>query len=478
MWYFLLGLYIVWVIGACATLLMNRRSPTATLWWLFAFIAFPIVSGVYYLVFGPRRLQRRRVRYKIARGLLANDVAEYLRTSCGATPQRLGADAAGLAEVGQRLGQEMPTFATQVILLDEGDRYLEALEDAITRSRHHVHLEYYIWEADDVGQHFRDLLVAARKRGVRVRVLFDDVGSPDVDDRFWAPLREAGGEVLPFNPVRFTRASIHFANFRTHRKIVVCDGGTGLLGGMNLHSPASATRSGKNAWRDAHVVIEGEPVRRLQRLFLENWIYSKGKFLLTAENLAQYFPAFDATRKGSAPTQILASGPDDERAPIHAFFLAAISTARQRIWIETPYLIPDEPLEAALRVAELRGVDVQVIVPREGDSRLVTAASNTYCESLNKAGVEVHEYGPPMLHAKTMIIDDVVGVVGTANMDNRSFRLNFEVVAAFYDAATIARMADRFMQDRGASRPFAARKRGPRYTVFLESLARLASPVL
>jgi cardiolipin synthase len=255
----------------------------------------------------------------------------------------------------------------------------------------------------------------------------------------------------------------------------------GLIGGMNLHDPASATRSGKNAWRDAAALIEGEPVRRLQRLVLENWVYAGGSFTLTPENLAQYFPPVSLDTRATAslkPVQILASGPDDERAPIHAFFLSAISTARQRIWIETPYLIPDEPLEAALRIAELRGVDVQVIVPREGDSRLVTAASHTYCQSLGKAGVQVYEYGPPMLHAKTFLVDDTVAVVGTANMDNRSFRLNFEVAAAFYDADTIARLARRFDADRTASRSFPARQRGPRITAFLESIARLTSPVL
>jgi len=254
----------------------------------------------------------------------------------------------------------------------------------------------------------------------------------------------------------------------------------GLLGGINLHDPASATRSGSDAWRDAHALIEGEPVRRLQRLVLENWVYSGGTFTLTPENLAQYFPpvTLQAPIQSLASVQVLASGPDDERAPIHAFFLAAISTARRRVWIETPYLIPDEPLEAALRIAVLRGVDVQVIVPVKGDSRLVTAASHTYCESLGHAGVQVYEYGPPMLHAKVLLIDETVGVVGTANMDNRSFRLNFEVAAAFYDAATIGAIARRFEIDRNASRAFAARRRNPRFTTFLESLARLTSPVL
>ena len=470
--------YVVWVIGACATLLMNRRSPTATLAWMFAFVALPVISGFYYLVFGPRRLHRRRTRYGIARGLLAEDVSSYLRKSCHPVSPTLSADAAALAGVGKRLGQGLPTFATAVRLLDDGDEYFKTLEQSIVAAAHHVHLEYYIWEPDDVGTHFRDLLVAALGRGVAVRVLYDAVGSPDVGTAFWKPLRDAGGEVLVFNPMRFSAASVHFANFRTHRKVAVCDGLVGLLGGMNLHSPASATRSGRNAWRDASVAVEGEPVRRLQRLFLENWMYSGGDFTLTKESMPKYFPAATDMGNDAHPVQILASGPDDERAPIHAFYLAAISTARQRVWIETAYLVPDEPLEAALRIAVLRGVDVQVIVPKQGDSRLVSAASHTYCESLGKAGVQVYEYGPPMLHAKTMLVDETVGVVGTANLDNRSFRLNFEVAATFYGAETNAHMAKRFDADRNFSRPFPERRRSQRITTFLESIARLTSPVL
>jgi cardiolipin synthase len=310
-----------------------------------------------------------------------------------------------------------------------------------------------------------------------VRILYDAVGSPRVNRKFWQPLTDAGGEVVVFNRLHLSFASLNFANFRTHRKIAICDGNVSFVGGINLHDPESATRSGAEAWRDAHARIDGEPVWRLQQLFLENWTYSGGKFSAKGAALAQFFPLSMQQGQG-LPVQILASGPDDENAPLHAFFLAAISTARQRVWIETPYLIPDEPLEAALRVAELRGVDVQVIVPKHGDSRLVTAASHTYCESLRNAGIRIHEYGPPMLHAKTMVVDDCVAVVGTANLDNRSFRLNFEVAAAFYDAGTIQRLARRFEEDRAVCKPFPARRRGPRLTAFLESVARLTSPVL
>jgi cardiolipin synthase len=471
-----IGSYIVWVILACMSLLMNRRSPTATLAWIFAFIALPLVSGVYYVMFGPRRLQRRKRRYGLAR-VHAGAVSTHLTTTSCETRPSLSAQASALAAVGKRLNQGEPTFATSVELLDDGDAKMKALERAIVDSVQHIHMEYYIWEPDHVGVRFRDLLAAAAGRGVEVRLLYDALGSPHIKTAFWKSLVDAGGEVLAFNPLRWSSKSLLMHNFRTHRKIAICDGRVGFLGGINMHDPATATGSGKNAWRDQHVEIVGEPVRKLQRLFLENWTYAGGTFNLTNKSMPLYFPPAEKGGKGVA-VQILASGPDEETAPLHAFFLAALSTAHTRVWIETPYLIPDEPLESALRVAELRGVDVQVIVPREGDSKLVTMASNTYCESLHKAGIKVFQYGPPMLHAKTMVVDDTVAVVGTANLDNRSFRLNFEVAAAFYDKRIVKHLADRFEADRSTSRKFSVRRRNPKVTQVLESVARLTSPVL
>jgi len=476
-WLALIGAtYVVWVLGATVSLLMSRRSPTATLAWIFAFIALPGVSGIYYVMFGPRRLQRRKHRYGVAR-VQAGAVSHYLKGSSCDTRPELSADARGLAAVGRRLLQGDPTFASSVELLDDGDAKMEALERAIAESTQHIHMEYYIWEPDRVGTHFRDLLAAAAARGVEVRLLYDALGSPHIKSAFWKPLVDAGGEVLSFNPLRWSSRSVLIHNFRSHRKIAICDGRVGFLGGINMHDPATATRSGKNAWRDQHIEIVGEPVRKLQRLFLENWTYAGGSFKLSHKTMPLYFPSARDGGKGIA-VQILASGPDDDTAPLHAFFLAALSTARTRVWIETPYLIPDEPLESALRVAELRGVDVQVIVPRQGDSKLVTMASHTYCDSLHKAGIKVFQYGPPMLHSKTMVVDDTVALVGTANIDNRSFRLNFEVAAAVYDKRVIAHLARRFEEDRAASRAFKYRNRGPRITQIMESVARLTSPVL
>ena len=471
----LFGAYVVWLIASAVSLLTSRRSPAATLAWIFAFVALPGVSGVYYWVFGPRRLRRRSRRFVFVRGELAGEVSSYLRASRGEKP-KLPPHVRALASVGDRLGQGHPRRASAVRLFCDGDACLGALAEAIRAARHHVHLEYYIWEPDRVGTLVRDVLVEARGRGVEVRVLYDAVGSPRARRPFWAPLREAGGQVRAFNPFRLSPARIKLANFRTHRKIVVCDGTTGFLGGMNLHDPESATHSGKEAWRDEHVRVDGEPVRRLQRLFFEGWAFAGGALSITPESVRLYFPAAAAVL--GPPVQVLASGPADETAPIHAFFLAALSTARRRVWIETPYLVPDEPLESALVVAHLRGVDVRVVVPKEGDSRLVTAASRTYCESLRRAGIAVYEYGPPMLHAKTMLVDASVAVVGTANLDNRSFRLNFEAAVVLYDPAAVRELAGRFEADRAAAGLFPTRRRGPRLTALTESLARLTSPVL
>ncbi|MEO7742316.1 MAG: cardiolipin synthase [Usitatibacter sp.] len=471
-----IGSYAVWVVLASISLLLTRRSPTATLAWIFAFIALPLISGVYYVMFGPRRLQRRKRRYGVARAV-ASSVSAHLRDTSSETRPTLSPAATGLAAVGKRLGSGDPTFASRVLLLDDGDQKLAELERALFAAEHHIHMEYYIWEPDRIGTHFRDILARAAGTGIEVRVLYDYMGSSHLDRKFWEPLVEAGGEVLPFNPAGLTTGRWHLGNFRTHRKIAICDGTVGFVGGINLHEPAAASGSGKNAWHDQHVRIDGEPVRKLQRHFLENWTYAGGSFRLTGKSTPRYFPSARGGGEG-VPTQILASGPDDDTAPLHAFFLAAVAIARQRVWIETPYLIPDEPLESSLRIAVLRDVDVQVIVPKQGDSRLVTAASRTYCDSLGRAGVHIFEYGPPMLHAKTMVIDDIVAVIGTANLDNRSFRLNFEVAAAFYDHAVIEHLCQRFQRDRKASKPFPMRRRGPRTTQLLESIARLTSPVL
>lgn len=459
--------YVIWVVVAVGGLLSERRSPTATLAWSFAFVALPVVSGVFFLVFGPLRLRRRRRRYANARNALRG------LTPAWEAAEGLEPAAAALARVGARLGQGAPRPAEAVTLLPDGDAALDAIEGAIGAATHHVHCEYYIWDTDAVGTRVRDALVTAARRGVEVRVVYDAIGS-GADAAFFKPLVDAGGKAREFNPTVVWR--LRMANFRTHRKIVVCDGTVAFCGGNNLHDPISAKVSGDTAWRDLHVRVQGEAAHDLQRVFLENWLFAGGKFN-PGDALARYFPT--TPRTDDQPlVQVLASGPDGDDFAIYMFVLAALATARRRVWIQTPYLVPDEVLERSLLVAVLRGVDVHILVPAHGDNLLVNAASRTWCESLQRGGVRIHMYTPRMLHAKALLVDDDVGVVGTANMDNRSFRLNFEVMVACYDRGFTAELADRFEADSAAGRPFQGRGRSERTTSAFESAARLFAPLL
>jgi cardiolipin synthase len=325
-----------------------------------------------------------------------------------------------------------------VRLLLGGDETFAAVEEAIRGARHHVHLESYIFEPDLVGTHLRDVLVERALAGVEVRVLCDAVGSRHLGRRFLSPLRAAGARFAWFGPVSLARLRLRLFNFRTHRKIVVVDGAVGFTGGVNVHDEESAAARGARAWRDTHVRIEGAVVRWLQLVFLENWSYATGQ----GPTGPAYFP--EVPDEGAHPVQILASGPDEPWRAIHKLYFAAIAMARERVLVATPYLVPDEAMLTALTTAALRGVDVQILVPRRSDSRTATAAGRSYFEELLVAGVRVFEYTPGMMHAKTLVVDGFFAAVGTANMDSRSFRLNYEVTSVCYDAAGATALAEVF----------------------------------
>ena len=264
-------------------------------------------------------------------------------------------------------------------------------------------------------------------------------------------------------------------NFRTHRKIVVCDGRVGFTGGMNICDDHSAAAAGDLAWRDTHVRLEGPPVGDLQLAFLEDWHFATGRSPSTPD----YFPEPDSRATGPW-VQILASGPDHDSYAIERFCFAAIAAAEKRVLITTPYFVPNEPLLSALTTAAMRGVEVRILVPKRSDSWLVTAAARSYFEDLVRVGVRIHEYGPPMLHAKTLVVDDDIALVGTANMDNRSFRLNFEIAAVFYDRGVAESLTAMFKTDLRRAEEYRLReaRRAPIGQRLSEAVARLLSPLL
>jgi phosphatidylserine/phosphatidylglycerophosphate/cardiolipin synthase-like enzyme len=271
-----------------------------------------------------------------------------------------------------------------------------------------------------------------------------------------AALREAGVQFAWFNPITFKFWRRRRADFRTHRKSVVCDGVVGFTGGMNV-ADAHSAEFGPGYWRDTHLGFAGPAVAALQRAFLEDWAYARGT-LPTLDTA--YFPVEDLRQLGAHDAvQVVGSGPDDPAYAVYKTYFAAITAARQRLWITTPYFIPDDAIMTALAVAALARVDVRVLVPKRGDSAIVDLAARSYFGELLAAGVKIYEYEPRFIHAKTMVVDDDLAIVATANLDNRSFRLNFELAAQVYGAALNARLARAFIDDLEHARPAGAGRR-------------------
>jgi cardiolipin synthase A/B len=470
-WSLIAGGITIWAVVMAVAIIQQRRSPAATIAWLLVLALLPIVGWVLYRLIGPLRLERRKLRRRVTRKLVEEAIGA-LQEIESEGPMRHREQ---LARVAIAAGEAPPLRADHIELYTEGEPKYRAIAEAIDAARHHVHLEYYIWENDQIGRRLRDQLVARAKAGIEVRVLVDATGSIGARRSFFRGLSEAGASVAWFNPVSLLGIRRRRADFRTHRKIVVCDGRVGFTGGMNVADAETAEFTGSKAWRDTHMRFEGSAVRVLQRVFAEDWFYATGKDIPAGET---YFPM--PLTCGSEVVQIVASGPDLDAFAIHKTFFAAINQATSRVWVTTPYFVPDDAILSALVSAAMRGLDVRVIAPARGDSRLVDLAARSYFPDLLAAGARVFEYLPRFLHAKTFVIDDDVAIIGTANLDNRSFRLDFEVAAVLYGTETNAKLDAAFQADLACCKELAHRdwRKQPFWTRLGQSGARLLSPLL
>lgn len=460
----------LWVVGAAVWIVGERRSPTSTLAWLFALALFPILGILFYYVFGPRKVTRKKQRRDDAERNVA-----AMAPDVGPAAQELPWVARGISEMCQRAvgGPSAIRRSADAEVYLGGRETYAAIENAIANAQHHIHMEYYIWEADRISTRIRDQLARRAADGIEVRILLDAIGGSNADKKFWKPLVEAGGQVRWFNPIRL-RLGRQFANFRTHRKIIVVDGRVGFTGGINISDVHTTEFSGEAAWRDTHVRIEGPAVHGLQLVFCEGW-YDVTQSAPTGRD---YFPSWD--EEGAHSVQVVASGPDKLQKPIRKLFISAISSARERVFLTSPYFVPDDALLVALSMAVLRGADVRVLVPAKNDVALVGAACRSYYPDLFALGIRVYEYNPSMLHAKTLVVDDVVAVIGTANADARSLKLHFEVVLASYEAQACERLAGVFLSDLESSTeatPATVASYG-RLRRFSHDVCRLFSPLL
>lgn len=412
----LIGLWVVYVPVMAGWIVMQKREPIASLSWVLSLAALPWVGLLVYHLLGPQRIVRQRRRRSLSRRSVESGLPPDLVTSD---------DSATVSRLAQAITQFAPSSAVDVKLLVGGEATYAALHEAIAGAKHHLHLEYYIFEPDQTGTRLRDALVAKAREGVRVRLLLDALGSANLSKSFLAPLKDAGVEVAWFHPVRVRWMWRPRVNLRNHRKIVIVDGCMAFTGGINITDDENEAVNPK-AYHDLHARMEGSIVRWLQLAFLEDWHYASG-VALRDERL------WPEAREGTMLAHALPSGPDSVWESIHRVKVEAIHQADHRIWLVTPYFVPGEAARMALTSAAMRGLDVRVVVPAKSDSMLVSAASRSYYDELLAAGIRVFEYQPRMLHSKALLVDKETCVLGSANFDSRSFRLNFELSVLLHD---------------------------------------------
>lgn len=467
-----LVVYTLTIIGVVLVIITDNRNPLKTLPWILVLVLAPGAGLAIYFFFGQnlskRRIISRRTRKRITTRLEENDAAG----GTGIPPQRLP-----LARLLSQTALAVPLYGSRLTPYVDGKTKMDALLEAIAGARHHIHIQYYIFSDDETGRRLRDALTAKAREGVEVRILYDDVGCTGVKKAFFEGMRAEGIEAYSFLHVKFPRFTSK-VNYRNHRKIGVIDGRIGFIGGMNVADRyvlgIERGNGERERWRDTHFRIEGSGVAGLQASFLSDWSATTKQ----AVGGPAYFPAPE--RLTDNVMQIVPSGPLGKWRTLLQAVEYAVSRAAQRVWIETPYYLPSETLNAALQEAALAGIDVRLMLPERSDSRVVDLASHSYLDDMMQAGVKIAFYTPGFLHSKLLLIDDDLAVVGSANMDFRSFEHNFEVNAFVYDRAFNARLAAIYETDLGDCRRVTPGDwfRRPRTRRWAESFMRIFSPLL
>lgn len=474
--------YVLLLIVVCIRVVYDTQNITKTLAYLLLVVFVPIVGIILYFSIGIN--YRKRKMY--TKNLVNNPQLEATLESRirshfneifskeGKTPQTHKK----LAALILNQSKSPITGGNQVSLLINGENKFPKVIEAMKTARQHIHIEYYIFENDEIGNVLMALMIKKAREGVKVRFIYDDFGSRYIRKQL-RTLRQAGVEVYPFYKIKLI-ALANRLNYRNHRKIIVIDGCVGFVGGINVSDKYINNEGGKNQlyWRDTHLRMEGPAVASLQYIFMTDWNYCSGE---TLKPNTGFFPEINFLRSNTGKiVQIAASGPDSSTPIIQQSLLAAIAMAKEELLITTPYFIAGESIMDSLVVAAAGGTKVKLLLPGKSDSVLVNFASRANYERLLRAGAEIYCYQKGFVHAKTMVVDRNLAMVGTANMDIRSFDLNFEVNAIIYDQEIAERLRDVFFDDlKNANMIDAAHWHNRPVRIQLaEKLAALFSPLM
>lgn len=465
------ALYIIVDALVMIKVVMDNRQPAKTMAWILVLWALPIVGILLYIFFGQNTRKERLISERSLSQLTKRSMFEYIEQK----DLRLPESHRPLMLLFKNQSMALPFKDNDVTLYTSGYEFFPALLHEISLARHHIHIDIFIFEDDELGNIIADALIDRAVHGVEVRVVYDDVGCWKVKNAFYERMRNAGIDVHPFMPVKFP-AFTSKANYRNHRKIIVIDGKVGFIGGMNF-----ATRyvkgTGTQPWRDTMMRITGGAVYGLQRAFLIDW-YFVDRTLITSRD---YYPTLETDIHNNCVAQVVTSSPVTEWPDIMQGYVRILLEAKRYVYIETPYFLPTEPVLFALRTAALAGVDVRIIIPMHSDTRVVEWASVSYVKEVIEAGVKVYLYQAGFNHSKFMVSDDSICTCGSTNVDFRSFEHDFEANVFFYDEGLALRMKKMFMDDEAVSplatevyakAPFPFRKR------LWASIVRLLSPLL
>lgn len=466
------------LLFAATVIFLERRNIAVTWAWLLVLLFIPVVGFVVYIFLG-QNWNRRKVyrltedQIRLTKQLISEQKAA-LRDYDFHDP--IMENYRPLIHMNLVSGRSIFTQDNEVKLFTDGtDKFADVLREIAT-AKHHIHIQYYIFRGDNLGQELITALAKKVSEGVEVRVLIDHLGSINTPSSFIDEMRRSGIRFAYFFPLKLPTLSLRL-NFRNHRKLIVIDGKIGYIGGFNVGDEYLGLNPRFGYWRDTHLKVQGEAVHQMQVQFLMDWNVSVSQ----RERLNQETPYFPTiTSNGKAGIQILSSGPNTTEEKIKNAFIKMISSAQHSVYIQTPYFIPDESMYTALRIAAMSGVDVRLMMPAKPDHKLVYWASISYFEHMLEAGVSCYVYRKGFLHAKTIVIDGKIATVGTANMDIRSFRLNFESNAIIYDTRTASELKRIFLKDLKHCDQLTLdsyRKR-PLSLRFRESVARLLSPIL
>ena len=457
---------------------LERRNVAATWAWLMVLLFLPVVGFAAYFFFG-QNLSKRKM-YKLERetearlaGVIEAQRAEFKQRALPFRDPVMNRYR-DMMYMNLMSSSAVYTQNNDVRIFTDGNEKFDSLLASIKEAKHSIHLLYYIVKDDALGNRLLDALIEKAAEGVEVRFLYDQIGSYRLSSKFFARLTKAGGLVAAFFPSKIPYLNVR-VNYRNHRKLVVVDGKYGYIGGFNVGDEYLGLDPRLGYWRDTHLRIEGSAVLQMQVQFMLDWNLASPAKIHPDE---RYFPA--SGWQGEVGVQIVSSGPNFSIEHTRNVYLKMIHAAKECIYIQTPYFIPDESVLNALKMAVLSGVDVRIMIPGKPDKRMVYWASYSYLGDLLQLGMRCFLYDKGFLHAKTIVVDGEVASVGTANFDIRSFRLNFEANAVLYDTGTATRLRDIFEEDMKDCREltyeaYQDRSRGER---FRESFIRLLSPIL